>query len=93
MLIIEVINPRQVVRKRIGRLGDKLIGKMIDAQSEVEKAIVQDIEIAFQEFGIEARILSVRKSKIESEKSLEMKLQVISEKIVRLKSDESSCGK
>ena len=58
MLIIEVTNAREVVRERIGRLGEKLIGKVVDAEAQVEKALIQEMETAFQEFGIEARILS-----------------------------------
>ena len=60
MLIIEVTNAREVVRKRIGPLGERLIGKVVDAEAQVEKALIQEMETAFQEFGIEARIVSVQ---------------------------------
>ena len=59
MLIIQVTNAREVVRQRIGRLGERLIGKVADADAQVEKELMKEMEIAFQEFGIEARILSV----------------------------------
>ena len=36
MLIIEVTNARDVVSKRIGRLGSRLIGKVVDAEAQVE---------------------------------------------------------
>ena len=52
-------NAREVVRQRIGRLGERLIGKVADADAQVEKELMKEMEIAFQEFGIEARILSV----------------------------------
>ena len=48
MLIIEVTNAREVMRERIGALGDRLIGKVIDAEAQVEKALIQEMEIAFQ---------------------------------------------
>ena len=58
MLIIEVTNSRDVVRQRIGRLGERLIGRVVDAEAQVEKALIQELETAFKEFGIEARIVS-----------------------------------
>ncbi len=48
MLIIEVTNARDVVRKQIGRLGERLIGKVADAESQVEKALIQEMASAFQ---------------------------------------------
>ena len=59
MLIIEVTNAREVVRQRIGRLGARLIGKVVDAEQQVEEALIQEMESAFKEFGIEAKITSV----------------------------------
>ena len=56
MLIIEVTNSRDLVRQRIGRLGERLIGRVVDAEAQVEKALIQELETAFKEFGIEARI-------------------------------------
>ena len=40
MLIIEVTNARDVVRQRIGRLGERLIGKVVDPEAQVEKALM-----------------------------------------------------
>ena len=34
MLIIEVTNSRDLVRQRIGRLGERLIGRVVDAEGE-----------------------------------------------------------
>ena len=59
MLIIEIINTREVMRKRIGPLGDRLVGRVLDHEAEVEKAVIQELETAFKAFGIEANILSV----------------------------------
>ncbi len=64
MLLIEVTNARDVVRRRIGRLGERLIGKVVDAEAQVEKALIQEMETAFQEFGIEARIVSTKTTKL-----------------------------
>ena len=59
MLVIEILNTREVMRKRIGRLGDRLVGSVLDHEAEVEKAVMQELEAAFKSFGIEASILSV----------------------------------
>ena len=88
MLIIEVTNARDVVRQQIGRLGERLIGKLADAESQVEKALIQEMENAFQEFGIEARIISVKGPKLDEGDSLQMPLQVREARDITLKSKE-----
>ncbi len=87
MLIIEVTNARQVVRQRIGKLGERLIGKVVDAEAQVEKALIQEMETAFQEFGIEARIVSVQGPKFTNRNQLELPLQVREERDVHLKEE------
>ena len=87
MLIIEVTNAREVVRERIGRLGERLIGKVVDAEAQVEKALIQEMETAFQEFGIEARILSVQGPKLDGSQYLELPIQVREERDVYLKGE------
>ena len=84
MLIIEVTNAKDVVRKRIGRLGSRLIGKVVDAEAQVEKALIQELENAFREFGIEARIFSVDGPQMIGRSHLEIPLQVREERQVRL---------
>ena len=54
MLLIEVTNAREVVQQRIGKLGARLIGKVVDPEKQVEEALMQEMETAFKEFGIEA---------------------------------------
>ena len=88
MLIIEVTNARDVVRQQIGRLGERLIGKVADAESQVEKALIQEMENAFQEFGIEARIISVKGPKLEEGDSLQIPLQVKEARDITLKRKE-----
>ena len=80
-------NAREVVRKRIGRLGERLIGKVTDADAQVEKELMKEMEIAFQEFGIEARILSVSGLKTDEKNYLEIPLKVRSEKDIFLKDE------
>ena len=80
-------NAREVVRQRIGRLGERLIGKVVDSDAQVEKELIKEMEIAFQEFGIEARILSVNGMKMDDMNSLEIPLQVRAEKNVYLKDE------
>ncbi len=84
MLIIEVTNAREVVRQRIGRLGERLIGKVVDAEAQVEKALIQELETAFRDFGIEARILSVQGPQVVGRQQLELPIQVREERNVRL---------
>jgi hypothetical protein len=84
VLIIEVTNAREVVRQRIGKLGSRLIGKVVDAEAQVEKALIQELENAFREFGIEARIVSVDGPQMLGRSRLEVPLQVREEREVRL---------
>jgi hypothetical protein len=82
VLLIEVTNAREVMGQRIGRLGSRLIGKVVDAEAQVEKALIQELETAFREFGIEARILSVQGPRMLGRNHLELPLQVRDERQV-----------
>lgn len=84
MLIIEVTNAKEVVRKRIGRLGGRLIGKVVDAEVQVEKALINELESAFKDFGIEARILSIDGPQMIGRSRLEIPLQVREERDVKI---------
>ena len=84
MLIIEVTNSRDLVRQRIGRLGERLIGRVVDAEAQVEKALIQELETAFKEFGIEARIVSVQGPQLVGREQLELPIHVREELDVRL---------
>ena len=84
MLIIEVTNAREVMRERIGPLGDRLIGKVVDAEVQVEKALIQEMEVVFQEFGIEARILSVQGPQLVGDRYLEFPIKVREDREVHL---------
>jgi hypothetical protein len=82
VLIIEVTNAREVVSRRMGRLGSRLIGKVVDAEAQVEKALLQELENAFRDFGIEARIYSVDGPQMLGRSHLEIPLQVREERSV-----------
>ena len=84
MLIIEVTNARDVVRQRIGRLGERLIGRVVDPETQVEKAIIQELETAFKEFGIEARIVSVEGPQLIGRQRLELPIQVRDERDIHI---------
>jgi len=84
VLIIEVTNAREVVRQRIGRLGARLIGKVVDPEKQVEEALIQEMENAFKEFGIEAKITSVAGPQTIGRDRLELPLQVRAMKEVHL---------
>ncbi len=85
MLIIQVTNVREVMRKRFGLLGEKVIGKVMDSEAEVEKALIQEMEAAFQEFGIEAKIISAQVPNLVIGNNLELPLKVREERQVNLK--------
>ena len=76
MLLIEVTNARAVIGQRIGRLGSRLIGKVVDAEAQVEKALIQELETAFRDFGIEARIASVEGASLIGRSHLEVPVEV-----------------
>ena len=84
VLIIEVTNARDVVRKRIGKLGSRLIGKVVDAEAQVEKALLQELESAFRDYGIEARIVSVDGPMMVGRSRLEIPVHVREERQVHL---------
>ncbi|MGB1417102.1 MAG: cytochrome-c oxidase [Synechococcus sp.] len=84
MLIIEVTNARDVVRQRIGRLGERLIGRVVDPEAQVEKALIQELETAFREFGIEARIVSAQGPQLIGRQRLELPIQVREDRDVRI---------
>jgi hypothetical protein len=84
VLIVEVTNARDVVRQRIGRLGGRLIGKVVDAEAQVEKALIQELETAFRDFGIEARIFSVDGPAMLGRSHLEVPVHVREEREIRL---------
>ena len=83
-MIIELSNPREVVRQRIGPLGERLIGTVVDPEAQVEKAIIQELEEAFRSYGIEARILSVQGPQLIGRQQLELPIQVREERDVRI---------
>jgi signal recognition particle subunit SEC65 len=89
LLLIEVTNAREVVRQRMGKLGGRLIGRVVDAEAQVEKVLIQELENAFREFGIEARIFSVGGPQMIGRSHLEIPLQVREERRVRLNVGES----
>ncbi len=84
MLLIEVTNAREVVRQRMGKLGARLIGRVVDAEAQVEKVLIHEMENAFREFGIEARIFSVDGPQMIGRSHLEIPLQVREERRIRL---------
>ncbi len=82
MLVIEVTNAREVVRQRVGRLGERLIGTVVDAEAQVEKALLQELETAFRDFGIQARIYSVDGPQMIGRSHLELPIHVRDQRLV-----------
>ena len=85
MLIIEVTNAREVMRKRIGPIGERLIGKVVDAEAQVEKALIEEMETAFQEFGIEAKIVSMHGPKLAENNSFQVPIKIRNQRDIYLK--------
>ena len=73
-----------MVRQRIGSLGERLIGRVVDPEAQVEKALIQELETAFREFGIEARIVSVQDLSLIGRQQRELPIQVREDREVRL---------
>ena len=80
--LIEVTNAREVVRKRVGRLGERLLGTVVDAEAQVERALLQELETAFREFGIQARIYSVEGMQMIGRSHLELPVTVRDQRTV-----------
>jgi hypothetical protein len=55
---------------------------VVDAEAQVEKALIQELETAFKDFGIEARILSIEGPKLLGRNHLEIPVQVREERQV-----------
>ena len=62
MIVIEVTNSREVVRQRVGRLGERLIGTVVDAEAQVENALLQELQQHFRELGTAAKASAKAKS-------------------------------
>jgi len=60
---------------------------VVDAEAQVEKALIQELENAFKEFGIEARILSVQGPQVVGKQQLELPIQVREDRNVCLSDD------
>ena len=57
---------------------------MVDAEAQVEKALIQELETAFKDFGIEARIVSVQGPQLVGRQQLELPIQVRDDREIRL---------
>ncbi|TGG78542.1 MAG: cytochrome-c oxidase [Aphanocapsa feldmannii 277cV] len=75
MLVIEITNSRDVMRQRVGKLGERLIGRVVDHEAQVEKAVMHELETAFRSFGIEANIFSVEGLEMVGDK-LELRVKI-----------------
>ena len=71
-----------MVRQRVGRLGERLIGTVVDAEAQVEKALLQELETAFRDFGIQARIYSVDGPQMIGRSHLELPIHVRDQRLV-----------
>jgi DNA segregation ATPase FtsK/SpoIIIE-like protein len=61
---------------------------VVDAEAQVEKALIQELANAFREFGIEARIISVEGPQLIGRSHLELPMQVREERRVQLNGED-----
>ena len=59
----------------------------MDPEAQVEKALIQELDTAFREFGIEARIVSVQGPQLVGRQQLELPIQVRDDRTVTLSDD------
>ena len=81
MLVIKITNTREVMRKRIGRLRERLIGRVVDHEAQVEKAVMQELEEAFKSFGIEAQMYSIEDAEMVGHR-LEIPIKLREQRVV-----------
>lgn len=59
MILIEITNVDELVRKNKGRVASIIGPFMTDVEAEVEKVIIAQLKEAFAEDGVKAHIVSV----------------------------------
>ncbi len=60
MILIEITNQEQLVKKEKGWIASKVGGMMSEAvEEEIEKEIIKNIQKVFREQGVHANILSL----------------------------------
>jgi len=59
MILIEVTNVDELVRKNKGRVASVIGPWLTDVESEVEKVVIEQLKRAFAKDGVQANIVSI----------------------------------
>lgn len=60
MIIIEITNAKEIVRRERGLIASKIGPYLSDIDAEVEHSVISEIQAAFARRGIEARIVRMQ---------------------------------
>ena len=69
MILIEITNINEIVRRERGVLAAKLGPYVRDVEGEVEQGVIEELKLAFESRGIEAKIVSMRGAKLRATES------------------------
>lgn len=69
MILIEITNIHEIVRRERGLIAAKLGPYVRDVEGEVEQSVIAELKAAFAARGIEANIVSMRGAKLRSTES------------------------
>lgn len=82
MILIEITNPQEIIRQRVGRLAAKLINVVSDELPQVEKVLIEELAKELEQFGIKANFYSVNNLDMRNGGRLEVSIPVHHEKMI-----------
>ncbi|AZB72864.1 hypothetical protein [Synechococcus elongatus] len=82
MILIEITNPQDIIRQRVGRLAAKLINVVADELPQVEKVLIEELAKELDQFGIKANFYSVSNLDMRNGGRLEVSIPVHHEKMI-----------
>jgi len=83
MIIIKITNADDVLKQKVGRLAARLIHAVKDdVTPQIEKAVIEELEHAFVEFGIKANFYSVSGPDMLGNGKLEIPVEVHQQKFM-----------
>lgn len=82
MILIEITNPQDIIRQRVGRLAAKLINVVTDELPQVEKVLIEELAKELEQFGIKANFYSVSNLDMRNDGRLDVTIPVHHEKMI-----------
>ncbi|WP_126147698.1 hypothetical protein [Synechococcus elongatus] len=82
MILIEITNPHEIIRQRVGKLAAKLINVVADELPQVEKVLIEELAKELDQFGIKANFYSVNNLDMRNGGRLEISIPVHHEKMI-----------